>query len=251
MSEYVFGSDQYQSVASLWAGDKEKPNILSDITIRPRILDTYREVGNKIILDAGCGAGSISRAIASRGARVRAFDKSPNMIAKALSFPTDVIKYKIGDASEEVPFEEEFDGAVSSLVYPHLTTEQVDRSNRLVYQQLKRGGSYLVALAHPDLLNYKPTSRWISFYPEDAGRYYKEGDPVRLRVRALDGTVIPLEGYHHTIEFSITSLLKQGFSIEDIRTPRPTRRDHELYPEMFSEDDFEIPFWLIIITRKE
>ena len=64
------------------------------------------------ILDLGCGAGQLAKAITDAGAHVTGLDKSPEMIAQAkASYPG--LDFQIGDAAN-FSFAEPFDAVFSN-----------------------------------------------------------------------------------------------------------------------------------------
>ena len=94
------------------------------------------------ILDLGCGAGQLARAIADAGARVTGLDQSPAMIAEARAqFPD--LDFRTGDASDfgfDEPFDAVFSNAALHWVRDH---EGVARS---VSRALKPGGRFIAEL---------------------------------------------------------------------------------------------------------
>jgi SAM-dependent methyltransferase len=94
------------------------------------------------ILDLGCGAGQLARAIADAGAHVTGLDKSPEMIAEArANFPD--LDFLTGDAANfafDQPFDAVFSNAALHWVYDH---EGVARS---VSRALRPGGRFVAEL---------------------------------------------------------------------------------------------------------
>ncbi|MBD3313107.1 methyltransferase domain-containing protein [Candidatus Woesearchaeota archaeon] len=241
-------TDQYHNAAGSWTGGK--PRLLSDFTVRPYVINECGDVRGRRVLDIGCGAGSIARVLADSGAEVCGFDKSEAMIEKARSLPSDGIEYKVFEltADSGLPFEGHFDAAVSSMVWGPCPLDVVDNGNRLVSESLDQGGRYIIAIAHPDMANYKPDSKWIKVLSKG---YHQNGDEVKFKVYDADSKEIPLEGSHLTLEFMLQNLINYGFQLENIQAPKPTENDRKTYPEMWSPDDFRIPFFSIITARKD
>lgn len=106
-----------------------------------------REVpeGAQRVLDVGCGAGSLARALAARVAYVDGVDRSPGMIdAARLSTPANVHLHLADALTVDLP-DETYDAVVSSAVLHHLPLADVlPRMARWL-----RPGGVLAAVALP------------------------------------------------------------------------------------------------------
>lgn len=103
-------------VDRFWAGGEEALGLLLDLA------GAVIEPGD-VIVDIGCGLGRLTRAAASRGARVRAVDVSSEMLARAVhanDHLTDV-EWIHGDGRTLRPIEDEsVDGCISIVVFQHI-----------------------------------------------------------------------------------------------------------------------------------
>src|SRR5215207_3818565 len=82
-----------------------------DLGIVPHLLDLLGDVSDRVVLDAGCGEGYLTRILAARGARVTGIDLSPRLITLARARdPGRRIAYQIADLSGPLPeFRAHFD----------------------------------------------------------------------------------------------------------------------------------------------
>jgi trans-aconitate methyltransferase len=121
------------------------------------------------ILDVGCGDGTLTRQIVTRGATVLGIDNSPEMIAAARAKGMDAVQLSVADMT----FSAEFDAAFSNATL-HWVREK-ERASRAIFRALK------------------PLSRF-------AGEMGGQGNLLRLR-EALDEEMI-IRGYVPPVEAS-------------------------------------------------
>lgn len=94
------------------------------------------------ILDLGCGAGQLARAIADAGANVTGIDKSPEMIAQARTSYPD-LDFQIGDASA-FSFDVALDAVFSNAALHWV--RDLEGVARSVSAALKPGGRFVAEL---------------------------------------------------------------------------------------------------------
>lgn len=115
--------------------------------LRREIAEAIPENGN--ILDVGCGTGQLLPLLMSRGARVTAIDKDPEMVRTARERVTDDDQIKITRNTaleiDRLFKDNEFDAVVLSLVMSELTIDErawvIDQCARI----LKPNGLLLIA----------------------------------------------------------------------------------------------------------
>lgn len=99
------------------------------------------------VLDAGCGPGIITEALAPNVKELVAYDLTPKMVEAARirceSAGLNNVEYKTG-MIESLPYDDEyFDSVVSRLVMHHLS--EPIRGFREMYRVLKKGGKLILA----------------------------------------------------------------------------------------------------------
>jgi 2-polyprenyl-3-methyl-5-hydroxy-6-metoxy-1,4-benzoquinol methylase len=112
--------------------------------LMPVVLNSLRDANARIVLDLGCGNGSCSALLQSKGFVVSGSDVSASGIALARrAHPT--VNFFEHDVSNSLPpnFREHFDAVVSLEVIEHLMRPRqvVDRA----YEGLRSGGIFIVS----------------------------------------------------------------------------------------------------------
>ncbi|MHA2032916.1 MAG: class I SAM-dependent methyltransferase [Candidatus Kariarchaeaceae archaeon] len=89
---------------------------------RPGILRVMPDVKDKMVLDAGCGSGSLTRWLLDNGATVIGVDASPHMLEQARKSIKDEAVLRLHDLREPLDFIENdsMDLVTSSLVLHYL-----------------------------------------------------------------------------------------------------------------------------------
>lgn len=118
------------------------------------------------ILDAGCGAGSLTELLAGSGYRVTAVEASPQFVAYvhdrvARVGLADRVELRGGDLERIDLGGEAFDGAVCGEVLEHLADDATALQN--IAAALKPGGVLVLSVpAHPD--RYSWLDQWAGHY---------------------------------------------------------------------------------------
>jgi SAM-dependent methyltransferase len=135
----------YDAVANDYASYLPDPRAEAplDLAMIDAFIDAVRTTGDRRILDAGCGAGRMSRYVADRGCRVEGVDLSPNMVAMARRDHDDLL-FTVG-ALTDLPYaDDEFAGMLlwySIIHTPPSGQQQIfDEAARV----LRPGGHLLV-----------------------------------------------------------------------------------------------------------
>jgi len=109
------------------------------------------------VLDIACGNGLTSRRLAALGAKVTAFDFSPNLIerAKVRPNPDSRIEYHVVDATDEEALlklgERKFDSALSNMAL--FDMPEIEPLFRMLPKLLKPNGVFVFSLMHPAFNN--------------------------------------------------------------------------------------------------
>ena len=205
---------------------------------RPAMLAMAGEVRGKRVLDAGCAAGALSRALAERGARVAGMDLNEGFIERARANVGSDAEFHVADISKPMPFfaSGSFDIVTASLVLHYL--EDWDAPLREFHRVLAAGGALLISTHHPmqDVnVSTPPTpyfeKRLLTDVWNKGGREYK----VRYYRRPLGAIV--------------DALAAAGFVIERMPEPRPDPAAFTDAPDLYAQIA-AAPFFLFIRALK-
>lgn len=204
------------------------------------------DFSGKDTLDLGCGFGWHCRYAIENGAKsVVGIDISKKMLEKAKKINNlQGIEY-VNKPLEDVAYsDEQFDIVLSSLTLHYI--ESFDTICRNIYKWLKPKGYFIFSVEHPTFTAlgnqdwiYGETGEKL-YWPVD--NYFKEG---KRETRFLGEKVIK---YHKTLTSYINTLLKQGFKINEIIEPKPSKKMLEEFSEM--KDELRRPMMLLISAKK-
>ncbi|WP_255170978.1 class I SAM-dependent methyltransferase [Natrononativus amylolyticus] len=187
---------------------------------RPATLSLLPDVRDSRVLDAGCGAGHLTRELRERGADVVGLDVSGEMLAYARRRAPDAAFLR-ADLQRGLPFgAESFDGIASSLAFHYVRDwEALFRDLRRV---LERDGWLVFSVQHPhadfeeydDAENYHTTERvsadWESF-----------------------GDTVTVPAYRRPLAATIQPALEAGFRLDRLVEPTPTDDYRRVDPDRY------------------
>ena len=177
----------YDTVAADYAA--HFPDLGAETQLDRAMLDAFvAAVGSEPdarVLDAGCGAGRISRYLADRGCDVQGIDLSPGMIAMARRDHPD-LPFEVGELTD-LPFPDaSFAGVLLWYSTIHTAPDALPQIYREVARVLRPGGHVLVGSQSGDgirdvsaayrkyghdvaLIRYLATADRLSGYLADVG----------------------------------------------------------------------------------
>lgn len=194
----------------------------------PRFLDVLGEVSGLTVLDAGCGEGYLSRALAQRGARVTGIDISPQLVEMArLKDPNQTINYQVADLSQPLPaYQDHFDLIASFFVLNDVPDYRGFLTT--LGSVLKRGGRLVLYMNNP-------YSIMLRGYITD---YFAASDQA-FPLHGLTARGIKVHFYHRTLQDYLSASFAAGLQLQQlIDVPSPegsfTRRKETLIPEGYN-----------------
>lgn len=170
----------YDTVAADYA--RSMPDTSREHALDLAVLDAFIEmVEGRLVLDAGCGAGRISRYLADRGVAVQGVDLSPRMIAQGRARHPD-LDLSVASITELPHGDESFGGVVLWYSTIHLSDPELSQALEQTLRVLTPGGHLLIAFQ-----SGVGTRRLFDGYPgEDVTlvRYLRTTDEVAEQLTA-------------------------------------------------------------------
>lgn len=201
---------------------------------RPAFLKVMPDVNGKMVLDAGCGTGSLTQWLLDHGATVFGVDGSPHMLEQARKRIKDKATFMLHDFRDPLDFIEKdtMDLVTSSLVMHYL--DEVEPVFREFHRILKPGGFLVFSIGHP----------FTEFVNRPSESYYE------VKVVSYDWTgftddPVSVPSYRRPIEGYTEALARAGFCIERLTEPVPTDRFREQLPDSYTRY-IKNPLFMII-----
>ena len=214
MKNQPLAYEAYQELADAYAAkiDTKPHNAHYD---RPAMLGLLPDLHGKKVLDAGCGPGAYTQALAERGAHVVACDASERMLELAeerlskFSFVTPPELHQL-DLTQPLSM---FEDQVFDVVNAPLCLDYI-RDWRSLFVEfhriLKPGGVFLFSCGHPAFdAEYFETKNYFSV------------ESVQSTWRGF-GMIVVMPCYRRSLEEIITPVIESGFRFDKVHEPKPT-----------------------------
>ncbi len=202
--------------------------------IAPAILEMIGPVNGKEIMELYCGAGYLSRRLASLGATVTAVDSSERLVGIAREINSREncrISYAVAEPTDLSVIEDStFDDIICNMGL--MMTRDLAGTIAELARLVKLGGRFIFSVVHPCFC--MPDSCWVK---DEDGRYrYKSVDNYftegwwssDLAATARSRTKIK----HRTISSYINALSARGFNVRRVAEPRPSPEIITLKPHL-------------------
>ena len=179
----------------------------------PVVEGLFGNINGKSVLDYGCGTGTFSRFLQSKGASVTGVDVSENMIAVAKRNSSDTISYhSISSGALDFLSDNKFDFVVSNFVLCTIPSRQeISLILSQIYRVLKKEGLFVFMNSNWDRSNGR---EFISF-KLDFCNHLDSGNPVTATIKSKPPIVL------HDFFWSVSDykgmLKESGFKIQNFR----------------------------------
>ncbi len=205
--------------------------------IDPHIFKALGDLKSKIVLDAGCGNGYLSRQLAPKAKKVHAIDSSPKLLALAKSQPSPApIAYQQVDLGSTLPFvSSEFDTIIAHMVLQYLPT--LTTTAQEFARILKPKGQLILSVDHPaHALFYRAQELVGTKNPKflSSGNYFEERKHSK---KSLWGKAV-LTYYHRPVMAYFKPFQAAGFNLTDMEELREDKHP-------------EVPRILFLVFTKE
>ncbi len=204
---------------------------------RPNTLRLVGDCRGKRVLDAGCGPGKYAEELMTQGAEVTGFDLSPQMIACAKERNENRGTFFVHDMEEPLTMlqDNSFDVILSALAMHYIRdwNATLGEFQRL----LVAGGRLVISIEHPFF-------EYTYFQSEQ----YFAVEPVRCTWNGFESPT-EMNSYRRPLGACIAPLTRNGFCIDELLEPRPTKEFEKLDPKHFKELN-EFPAFLCMSASK-
>ncbi|MBP7708079.1 class I SAM-dependent methyltransferase [Candidatus Pacearchaeota archaeon] len=221
----------------------------------PATFELLGNIKNKKVLDIGCGGGIYAKQMTQKGAIVKGFDISEEMLAIAKINNPNLDLRK--GSFYKIPFKEKFDVAIAPLVIDY--AKDWDKVFKEINSKLNKGGEFIFSVGNP--------VTEISEKLERKGKRIKyKGIPARVLYdyfteRKIYGTWknilhkkevthVRMPTYHRTYESIIKIIIKNGFEIVDYKDCFPTKESKKLFPEKYKFLS-KVPYFCVWKVKKK
>lgn len=230
--------DAYDELAEAYAAriDSKPHNAYYE---RPATLSLMPEVKGKLVLDAGCGPGVYAEWLVKNGADVVALDANEKMVRLA--------KQRLGKnaavllANLELPLDFLADASFDIILCP-LVMDYIkdwERTFREFHRVLRVGGCLVFSIGHPftEYDSWRQTS------------HYFRVEQVDYMWRGF-GKAVNMPSYRRPLSAAINSLIKAGFTLDQVLEPLPTEEFKQADPDDY-EELLRFPCFLCLRALKE
>jgi len=204
------------------------------------------DLGNKRLLDLGCGFGWHCRYARQQQAEsVVGVDLSEKMLTHARELTDDPrIEYR-RSAIEDIDFPAyEFDVVISSLALHYV--QHFDHVCRKVHHCLADGGAFVFSVEHP-VFTALASQQWC-LGPQGERLHWPVDDYQKEGPRHTQWMADDVIKYHRTVATYVNTLIHSGFRIVKLSEPEPAPEMLAKHPDM--EDECRRPLFLLIAAAK-
>jgi len=221
--------------AGLAAFAAESGGDLQRHVVAPAMLDMVGPVSGKDILDLYCGAGYLSRRLATMGANVTAVDTSDRLIGIAGEVDKREehgIRYAVAEPTDLSVIEDSvFDDIVCNMGL--MITRDLSGTIAELARLVKLGGRFIFSVLHPCFC--MPDACWIS--DEDGKLLYKTvdnyfGEAWHFSEIGPGTRSDKAKVKHRTLSTYVNALSARGFNVRRLAEPKPTPEVIAVKPQL-------------------
>lgn len=205
---------------------------------RPNTLELIQDAEGKMILDAACGPGKYAEILLSKGAIVKGFDISMKMVELAQERNNNREDFFVHDlCSPFTMFDDEtFDIVICALALHYIEDWEV--TIKEFCRVLKPHGGLVISIEHPFFeYNYFKSEK------------YFEVEHVQCMWNGF-GEPVEINSFRRSLAECISPLTDNGFYIDKLVEPKPTKEFEKLDPKHYKELN-EFPAFMCIRAIKK
>ena len=245
----------YQNNSEFWTEKGDNLTVMGDYLGRLPSVDLIDVRRGEVILDAGCGAGFISRRLAKKEAWVHGCDRNKKMLtqAKAEEDPCySRIEYTKADITKLPYNNSAFDKVACIAVLIHDSPKECGQFFDEAKRVLKPNGKLFVSIMHPYLYQPQAPTRnsrasWAQYTPVD-NLPMTESQRFREDYRDSHGHIFSSVVWYHPEEAIVNLLNKSGLTPTHSQSKYVTK---EVLAACNQTGDVGFPaFWQIVAEKK-
>lgn len=214
----------------------------------PIIKKMIPDVKGKSVLDLGCGAGEMSRYLASLGAKsVLGIDISKNMIKEAkLSTNYENVKFKICALEDINKIKDKFDVVYSSLAFHYVQDYQ--KLMQDISGMLNENGILVFSQEHPLSTSTIYPQSGQKYIEVEGKRYFLLSDYNNTSKREMHWNIDNVVKYHRNFEVLINGIIEAGMNILEVRESTADKKAIKLVEKYKYQKDK--PYYVFIKAQK-
>lgn len=248
MKQNIYDNESFNSqYDKLRNEDKGKNG--NDLIEIPNFRKIMPDVKDKKILDLGCGYGENDRYYKEKGASyVLGIDLSKHMINIANEKnKIDGVEYKVMAMEDISTISTTFDIVMSSLAFHYV--EDFEKLISDISNLLNKGGYLVFSQEHPFTTCIKFTENVKKGHTVIDGKYFglfsDYNRPGRRTKNWFGSDVVK---YHRNFSEIVNTLVENGFVIEEMEEPAPSKEAIENNPKYVNQ--WDRPFFLFVKAKK-
>jgi SAM-dependent methyltransferase len=195
----------------------------------PAMFKMLGNVKGKKILDWGCGSGLYLEKLKKKGAKVKGFDISQEMVEIAKEINPE-IEIKLGSGTK-IPFKEKFDIVFASLAIHYL--KNLDKPFEEIKRVLKPKGIFIFSTGNPIAKAGKSVKIKGKKYKVLGLRNYFKSDKTEMIYTSKNGKKVKIFNYIIKPKEVIRLANKHGYEIIDYEDTKPLPGAKKIDPKEY------------------
>lgn len=206
----------------------------------PIVLEIAEKQTASTILDAGCGTGVLTGALAAGGSAVVGIDPSAKSIAVARGHFGDVAEFRVSTLEE---YARSNQNSAELVIANMVLMDVVNLATfvRAIGQVLRRRGAFVFSITHPWF--------WPSYYGyADENWFHYEKELIiesPFRISAQEDCSLQSTHVHRPLGMYLHAFSEVGLTLQELREPMPSLEIEAKYPR-----PWRVPRYLIGLCRR-
>ena len=241
----------YEDIADFYHHVRTKENpkgwFYNELLEMPASLEVLGKVKGKKVLDYGCGTGIYAKILVKKGAKVKGFDISEEMLKIAMiENPNLDLRQGTG---YKIPFKEKFDVVLAPLVVHYM--EDWNKMFKEVSRVLKKGGDFIFSTGNPVYESNENVYVGKKKYKVlGINSYFTQKHIKASWIHPATKKKIHVVAYHRTYEEVIKTILRNRFEIVDYKDCFPIKKAKKLFPDDYNKYS-KMPIFMVFKVRKK